>query len=108
MLRTNVDKLIKMSVIGEIASPTIRSVYNISATGKPLVLPGVGGIAYNLRVGDPACGWEADHVEPAASVENKENDPRSGQAANTAFNVLSCIGNEAKAFLATQKAPRAL
>ena len=97
MLRTNVDKLIKMSVAGEIASPTIRSVYNISATGKPLVLPGVGGITYNLRVGDPACGWEADHVEPAASVENKENDSRSGQAANTAFNVLSCIGNEAKA-----------
>ena len=95
MLRTNVEKLIKMSVMGEIASPTIRSVYNVSATGKPLVLPGVGGITYNLRVGDPACGWEADHVEPGVSVENKENDARSGQAANTAFNVLSCVGNKA-------------
>ncbi len=95
MLRTNVEKLIKISVIGEIASPTIRSVYNISATGKPLVLPGVGGITYNLRVGDAACGWEADHVEPGASLENKENDARSGQAANTAFNVLSCVGNKA-------------
>ena len=95
MLRTNAEKLIKISVIGEIASPTIRSVYNVSATGKPLVLPGVGGITYNLRVGDPACGWEADHVEPGVSVENKENDARSGQAANTAFNVLSCVGNEA-------------
>ncbi|HEX7481991.1 MAG TPA: DUF4438 domain-containing protein, partial [Candidatus Bathyarchaeia archaeon] len=83
----------KISVMGEIASPTIRSVYNISATGKALVLPGVGGITYNLRVGDPACGWEADHVEPGVSVENKENDARSGQAANTAFNVLSCVGN---------------
>ena len=95
MLRTNVEKLVKMSVMGEVASPTIRSVYNVSATGKPLVLPGVGGVTYNLRVGDPACGWEADHVEPGASVENKENDARSGQAANTAFNVLSCVGNEA-------------
>jgi hypothetical protein len=95
MLRTNVDKLIKMSVMGEIASPTIRSVYNVSATGKPMVLPGVGGITYNLRIGDPACGWEADHVEPGVSVENKENDARSGQAANTAFNVLSCVGNKA-------------
>ena len=95
MLRTNVDKLIKMSVMGEIASPTIRSVYNVSATGKPMVLPGVGGITYNLRIGDLACGWEADHVEPGVSVENKENDARSGQAANTAFNVLSCIGNKA-------------
>jgi hypothetical protein len=95
MLKTNAEKLIKISVMGEIASPTIRSVYNISATGKPLVLPGVGGITYNLRIGDPACGWEADHVEPCVSVENKENDARSGQAANTAFNVLSCVGNQA-------------
>ncbi len=95
MLRTNAEKLIKMSVMGEIASPTIRSVYNVSATGNPVVLPGVGGITYNLRIGDLACGWEADHVEPGVSVENKENDARSGQAANTAFNVLSCIGNKA-------------
>jgi hypothetical protein len=95
MLKTNAEKLIKISVIGEIASPTIRNVYNVSATGKPVVLPGVGGITYNLRVGDAACGWEADHVEPGVSVENKENDARSGQAANTAFNVLSCVGNQA-------------
>ena len=95
MLKTNAERLMKISVMGEIASPTIRSVYNISATGQPLVLPSVGGITYNLRVGDPACGWEADHVEPGVSVENKENDARSGQAANTAFNVLSCVGNEA-------------
>jgi len=92
MLRTNVDKLVKISVMGEVASPTVgRSVYNISATGTPSVLPGVGGITYNLRVGDPACGWEADHVEPCVSAENKE----VGGAANAAFNVLSCVGNEA-------------
>jgi hypothetical protein len=96
MLRTNADKLVKISVMGEVASPLVgRSIYNISATGTPSVLPGVGGITYNLRVGDPACGWEADHVEPSVSVENKENDPRSGQGANAAFNVLSCVGNEA-------------
>ena len=95
MLKTNAAKLIKISVMGEIASPTIRSIYNVSATGQLMVLPGVGGITYNLRVGDPACGWEGDHVEPGVSAENKENDARSGQAANTAFNVLSCIGNEA-------------
>jgi hypothetical protein len=96
MLRTNIDKLVKISVMGEVASPVVgRAVYNISATGTPSVLPGVGGITYNLRVGDLACGWEADHVEPGASVENKENDPRYGQGANAAFNVLSCVGNEA-------------
>jgi hypothetical protein len=96
MLKTNVDKLVKISVFGEVVSPVIgRSVYDISAEGVPMVLPGVGGITYNIRVGDPACGWEADHVEPGVSVENKENDPRFGQGANAAFNVLSCVGNEA-------------
>lgn len=96
MLRTNINKLVKISVIGEIASPTYgRSVYNISADGVPVILPGVGGITYNVRVGDPACGWEADHVEPGVSIVNKESDPRFGQGANTALNILSCIGNEA-------------
>ncbi len=96
MLKTNIDKLVKISVFGEVASPVFgRGVYNISAQGAPMVLPGVGGITYNVRVGDPACGWEADHVEPGVSVENKENDPRYGQGANAAFNVLSCVGNEA-------------
>jgi hypothetical protein len=96
MLRTNVDRLVKISVVGEVVSPVYgRGVYDISANGAPMVLPGVGGITYNVRVGDPACGWEADHVEPGVSIENKENDPRFGQSANTALNVLSCVGNEA-------------
>jgi hypothetical protein len=96
MLRTNVDSLVKISVVGEVSSPVYgKGVYNISAEGVPMVLPGVGGITYNVRVGDPACGWEADHVEPGVSIENKENDPRFGQGANTALNVLSCVGNEA-------------
>ena len=96
MLRTNVDKLVKISVVGEVASPVYgRGIYNISAEGVPMVLPGVGGITYNVRVGDTACGWEADHVEPGVSIENKENDPTFGRGANTALNVLSCVGNEA-------------
>ncbi|MCW4024409.1 MAG: DUF4438 domain-containing protein [Candidatus Bathyarchaeota archaeon] len=95
MLKLNTEKLIKISVMGEIASPTIRNVYSISPTGAPTVMTSVGGITYNLRVGDPACGWMADHAEPCVSLENKENDARFGSAANTAFNVLSCVGNEA-------------
>jgi len=95
MLRTNREELVKISVMGEVASPTIKNVYNISATGIPCILPGVGGITYNLRVGDLACGWTADHVEPCVSSVNKENDVRSGNAANTAYNLLSCVGNQA-------------
>ncbi|MCL2287595.1 MAG: DUF4438 domain-containing protein [Candidatus Bathyarchaeota archaeon] len=95
MLKTNREKLIKLSVMGEVTNPTLKNVYNISATGVPCILPGTGGITYNLRVGDSACDWEADHVEPCVSTANKENDARSGTAANTAYTILSCIGNQA-------------
>lgn len=81
--------------MGEIVSPNFRQIYKISASGTPFVLPGVGGITYNLRVGDSAVGWEADHAEPGVSLENKENDPTTGRGPNTAFNALSCIGNQA-------------
>jgi hypothetical protein len=96
LLRTNKEKLVKISVIGEVVSPVVSSaIYRISANGEPLILPGVGGITYNIRVGDPACGWMADHVEPGVSLENRVTDQRMPQAQSRALNVLSCIGNEA-------------
>lgn len=96
MLRTNRDRLVKVSVIGEVVSPVVgAAIYKISADGEPAILPGVGGITYNIRVGDPACGWMADHVEPGVSLENRVTDSRMPQAQSRALNVLSCIGNEA-------------
>lgn len=96
MLRTNREKLVKVSVIGEVVSPVVGpAIYRISADGDPVILPGVGGITYNIRVGDPACGWMADHVEPGVSLENRVTDQRMPQAQSRALNVLSCVGNEA-------------
>ena len=95
-VKTNEDKIVKISVMGEIASPVARSAYRITHDGRPVTLPGTGGITYNLRVGDLATGWKADHVEPSVSIENKENDARFKTMANTSLNVLSCIGNQAK------------
>jgi hypothetical protein len=95
-MRLNVGNIVKISVIGEVASPIFtRSPYRISADGQPMVLPGVGGITYNVRVGDPAVGWMADHVEPGVSIENKEREERFPHAPNYALNVLSCVGNKA-------------
>ncbi|MCX6649314.1 MAG: DUF4438 domain-containing protein [Candidatus Bathyarchaeota archaeon] len=96
MLKTNRDRLVKVSVIGEVVSPVIGdTVYKITADGEPVILPGVGGITYNIRVGDRACGWMADHVEPGVSLENRVSDSRFPRGQSNALNVLACIGNEA-------------
>jgi len=95
MIRSNIERLVKISVIGEVCSPIKGQTFTVTADGRPVMLPGVGGITYNVRVGDLAAGFECDHVEPGVSIENKERDERSPQGANTALNLLSCIGNEA-------------
>ncbi len=95
-MRTNRDRLVKVSVVGEVVSPVVgEAIYKVSADGEPVILPGVGGITYNIRVGDLATGWMADHVEPGVSLENRVSDSRMPQAQSRALNVLSCVGNEA-------------
>ncbi len=93
MLRTNRDKLVCLSVMGMVAPPLRSTPYRIDRDGVPFVLPGTGGIAYNVKIGDPAFGWAGDHIEPGvstAAVLDKRTDPK-----NQAYNVLSCIGNTA-------------
>ncbi len=93
MLRTNQDKLVMMSVVGEISSPKMHLPYKITTMGEAVILPGTGGVTYNLRIGDLAVGLKADHVEPGVSSKNKEKDEQ--EDTNRAYNILSCIGNEA-------------
>lgn len=84
------------SVVGQVSSPTFsRTPYVISADGKPLVLPSVGGITYNVRVGDQAIGWAADHVEPGVSMMNNEKSIGSWSP-NSGLNTLACAGNDVK------------
>ncbi len=94
MLKTNQDRLVVQSVIGEVTSPKFRSPYRVSHDGRAMTLPGTGGITFNIRVGDPAFGWVADHVEPAVSMSNRETKEPGG-AENSGLNTLACIGNRA-------------
>ena len=87
MIKTNAERLVKTSVVGEISPPS-ASGYRISVEGKPMVLPGVGGITYNIRVGDIVAGWEADHVEPSVSIKFSGDQ-------NAGLNTLACVGDEA-------------
>ncbi|MBS4016139.1 MAG: DUF4438 domain-containing protein [Candidatus Latescibacteria bacterium] len=89
MLKTNIDKIIKISVIGKVASPTRRQNVRLTHQGEATVFPGTGGITYNVKVGDPVFGWAGDHIEPGVSVKNKDD------IENRALNVYTCIGNTA-------------
>ena len=90
MLRTNKDRLVKIAVVGEVSAPTLPpTMYRPDAAGRSTVLIGMYGIAYNARVGDPAFGWAADHLEPGVSIHH--TDPQMHHA----LHYLTCVGNEA-------------
>ena len=95
-MRTNWDNLIETSVMGEIAHPSIRgrSPYRITASGEPVVLPATAGITYNVRVGDSATRWVADHLEPAVTIKNPSGEGDTGP--NAGLNLLACVGNRAR------------
>ncbi len=94
MLRTNRDKVVMISVMGAVAPPVRRLDYRVSADGEPFVLPGTGGITYNVLVGDPCFGWAGDHVEPGVSTCS-DIDRRS-EGKNAGYNTYACIGNKAR------------
>lgn len=89
MLKTNKDRLVMISVQGEVSHSTMRMPYRTGYDGVSRVGPGTGGITYNVRVGDSAFGWAGDHIEPAVSTKNPD------EAKNMAYNTLACVGNEA-------------
>ncbi|MFQ5560223.1 MAG: DUF4438 domain-containing protein, partial [Nitrospinota bacterium] len=94
MLKTNEKNLVIQAVTGQISPPTFsKTPYVISADGTPVVLPSVGGITYNVRTGDSATGWAADHVEPGVSLTNQDK-PTGGWSPNAGLNTLACLGNE--------------
>lgn len=96
MIKTNTKQLICQSVIGEITSPLgAVNPYRVNPDGHPDVYPGVGGITYNLRIGDSASDHFGDHVEPGVSISNFTQF--QGQPGpNRALNLFSCVGNIAK------------
>jgi hypothetical protein len=87
---TNRSRLVVQVLTAQVAPPILGpSLYDVGADGVPRILPSVGGITLNVRVGDGAFGFAADHVEPAVSVRHPD------EKVNRAFCTLACIGNVA-------------
>lgn len=96
MLRTNQDQLVTLSVMGAVAHPLMgRRPQRVGYNGDVVCVPGVGGITYDRRVGDPCVGLIGDHVEPGVSSHNMDKSELHGLSFNHAYNALSCVGNEA-------------
>jgi hypothetical protein len=90
MLRTNEDHLVEIAVAGSISPPAFRrGPFIPDNDGLSVVLPGMFGYVYNVRVGDPAFGWQGDHVEPGASIDHDD------AGVHHALHYLTCMGNRA-------------
>jgi len=81
-----------MKLRGEIIHPELWAERSFAVTwdGKPKVTIGIGGIVYNVRVGDNIFGWVSDQLNAGVAVSDSD---ASRQAA---INVYSCIGNSVK------------
>ena len=93
MVAINEDRLVAISVAGEIVAPRMPALpampHIISRDGRPVIVPALGGIVYNVRIGDPALGWVAENVHPGVSIKNRD------EGAHVALHTLACVGNEA-------------
>ncbi len=103
MLSTNRTNLVAMHIAGEIAPASVpSSLYDIGTDGRPRILPSVGGICLNVRVGDNAFTPVGDHIEPAVSVRHKD------ERVNVGFCVLACVGNHATVLSGDAKGERGI
>ncbi|MDO8461785.1 MAG: DUF4438 domain-containing protein [Deltaproteobacteria bacterium] len=93
MLKINEEKLVQFALQGNIIPPLCFG-WEVTRQGEGKVYPSVGGITYNVKIGDSVFGFEADHVEPGVScIAGSFSDRRTANP-NLSFNAFSCIGNE--------------
>lgn len=89
----NEDKLVSVSVMGMVVSPSFPGLpaepYRLAADGTPFLLPTYGGVVYNVSVGDAAFGWLADCIHPGVSITYPSD------TGNRGLNIFACVGNEA-------------
>ncbi len=91
-ISTNKDKLLAIAIQGQIAPPQTEEFYATTWDGKPKMMVGMGGINYNLKIGDMVFGRDCGDraTVGVAAVEMEENRFRG------AWLTYACIGNEVK------------
>ena len=90
MVKTNAAQLVEFAVHGRVWP--VRGDpgdYRTTAGGRGATHVGMAGICFTHRCGDPAFGWEADHLEPGVSIRHPDDGDEH------ALHYLACMGNEA-------------
>jgi len=91
-IKTNKDKLLTLAVQGEIAPAQPESSYGVTWDGKPKTMIGIGGINYNLKIGDKVFGWaSADRATVGVATVGAGSD-----RAKSSYLNFTSIGNEVK------------
>lgn len=93
MLKTNEKKLVEFKLQCFPGQPRTFKGWDVDKSGKPFILPSIGGITMNVLLGDPASGWEGDHIEPGVSALS--NADKRYDFPNDSLQLYSCVGNTA-------------
>lgn len=94
-MKTNEERLVHFALQGAVIPPLCFG-WEVTREGHGKVYPSVGGITYNVKIGDSVFDFEADHIEPGVScIAGGFSDKRTANP-NLSFGAYSCIGNEAK------------
>jgi hypothetical protein len=94
MLRTNADKIVEFLLPCQPGPPRTTGTWQVGHTGEPFILPAIGGITLNVRVGDSAFGLAGDHIEPGVSCTANAEKPT--EFPNPTLQLFACVGNSAK------------
>jgi len=90
LIATNRNRLVVMPVHGEVVAPSVPgAIYDVGHDGTARVLPSVGGITLNVRVGDGAFAFVGDHIEPGVSTRHPD------ERVNVGYCVYAGVGNAA-------------
>ena len=89
MLRNNREQLPIIFVQGGVVPAIFFRAGMLGIDGVVHECVTAGGITLNAKVGDLCNIWAADHLEPGVSTKNPD------EKANSGYNALACIGNEA-------------
>lgn len=91
-IQTNEKRCVAFALQGH-AIPPIAYGLEVARDGTGKFVPSVGGITYNVKIGDSVFGFESDHIEPGVSlIAGGFNDRRNANP-NLSLNAYSCVGN---------------